>query len=268
MPLQVWTDQQIILVRIEQRFLPRLTRAIEREYKAAVAMVRELGLEVASGKVLDSGIDTELIDILASIYAETGVRMARVAYRETLRKYPVRKPEQKAGGLMGIASSWLAAVRNALNRFALIFVTDISRTTREQILAIFDKAAQEGWSYEKIAQVMLESGMAQRRARVIARTEVHRGGMLGSLEGARSLPYEAQKVWVSGSGNRVRREPRDRFDHVELQGQTRDLEVPFRNEEDIMYPGDPNASKGNSIQCRCVMNYIPKLDSKGNIIMK
>lgn len=261
-------DQQIILVKIENAFLPRIKRQIEKEYKAALAMVREYGLEVAKGKVLDSGIDTDMIAILTDIYQFTGLRMARVAYRDTMRKYPIKPKVQKARGMMGIASSWLAAVRNALNKFALIFVTDISRTTREQILAIFDRAAQEGWGYEKIAQVMLESGMAQRRARVIARTEVHRGGMLGSFEGARSLPYEAQKVWVSGSDNRVRRNPRDRFDHVELQGQTRDLEVPFHNEEDIMYPGDPNASKGNSIQCRCVMNYIPKLDSKGNIIMK
>lgn len=259
MPSQAWIDQQIILVKIAARFEPRITRHLIGEYTRALAVVKSKGLQYAIDNILDWGIDTEMLEILMDIYDQSGVRLARVAYRDTLRRYPLKAMLKKATGQMGISEKWLQAVREALAAHAIGFVTDITRTTRLQLLAIFEKAVKEGWSYEDIAREMLESGLARRRARVIARTEVHRGGMKGSLEGAKSLPYVAEKKWLSGSDNRVRRNPRDVFDHRELNNQTVDLDQPFRNEELIMYPGDPDASAGNTIQCRCVMSYVPKL---------
>jgi len=109
MPLQVWVEQQTILVKIENVFLPRIKRQIEKEYRAALAMVREYGLEAAKGKVLDSGIDTDMIAILTDIYQQTGLRMARVSYRDTMRKYPIKPKVQKASGMMGhyLGFEWL-----------------------------------------------------------------------------------------------------------------------------------------------------------------
>src|SRR6478609_879382 len=252
-----WLDQTTILVKVENKYLPRIKREIEKEYRAALALVRIGGEDYAKGKVLDAGIDVELIAIITAMYKDAGGKMARIAYRETLREYPVPRRQEKA--LMGIGLGWLNSILDALSKFALIFVTDISRTTRKQIIDMLDKSMEQGWSYEKLAQEMTESGLALKRARVIARTEAHRGGMMGSIEGARSLPYIAVKEWVSGHDNRVRHRPEDRFDHRELDGQKVDLEANFRNEEEIFMPGDPNASPGNSIQCRCTLNYHPKL---------
>lgn len=256
-----WISQQRIIVKVENRFIPILTRYIRKYFKRGLELYRE----GRQDELNNDFFDTELIGIIKDIYRVSGVSMARYVYK-TMPK--VRELESKATGQMGISTSWLDAVMTFLNNSALEFVTDIVGTLRDTMLKTFAKAAQEGWSYEKTATVLMDEGIPLRRARVIARTEAHRGAITGSVAGADSLPYEVQKRWLAANDSRVRRVPRARFDHRELDGQIRELHEPFRNQEEIMQPGDPKASAGNSIQCRCVLTYIPKRDERGRLIMK
>jgi len=253
-----WEEQQMIISKVERRYIPALTKVLQRFYDEAVQLYREN----RTGELSNKFFDHELMNAIRAIHLKAGVAMARAVYRSmpTVR--------QLKAGQMGISDSWLAAVNNFLSKFALQFVTNIMKTERERMMRLFERATKEGWSYERLAQEIATSGMAVRRARVIARTEAHRGAMAGSKEGAKSLPYEVIKEWLSASDSRVRREPRDQFDHRELSGQQKEMDEPFHNEEDIMFPGDPNAMPGNTIQCRCVMNYIPKRDERGMLILK
>lgn len=253
-----WQQQQELIVKVENRYIGKIEKRILELYKIGLYLYRNDRLHELDNKFFDD----ELMQIITAIHVNAGVPMARYVY-----KTMPNKRELKAGR-MGIAQQWLQAVQNYLGRFALQFVTDIIGTIRDEMIALFQKATAEGWGYEKIAQELLSKGLALRRSRVIARTEAHRGAMKGSIEGARSLPYQVQKEWLSASDNRVRREPRDQYDHRLLSGQIKELDEPFMNEEPIMFPGDPEASPGNSIQCRCVMNYIPKRDADGMLILK
>ena len=255
-----WEEQQLIIGKVERRYIPDLVRFLKRFYNEAI----ELYKEGRTGELSNKFFDAELMQIIMGIYTKSGVTMARAVYRSMPS---VRQLNRKAGQ-MGISESWLSSVTNFLSKFALQFVTDIMRTERERMMKLFQQATEEGWGYEKLAREVASSKMPLKRARVIARTEAHRGAMAGSKEGANSLPYEVVKEWLSASDSRVRREPRNRFDHVELNGQQREIDEPFHNEEDIMFPGDPEASAGNTIQCRCVMNYIPKRDERGMLILK
>lgn len=85
------------------------------------------------------------------------------------------------------------------------------------------------------------------RARRIARTEVHGQVMGGSLEAMRQRGINA-KQWLSAPDEKTRPA------HREALGQQVPLDEPFEVDgEELMYPGDPEGSPGNVIQCRCTM---------------
>lgn len=249
-----WENQQEIIAKIERRFLPELVKHIRRIFREGLERYRK------GESIDDKFFDEQLSKLIIRMYEVSGVNMARYVYKTM--------PKPRELKQMGISKRWLNAVRNYLGRFALQFVTDIMGTLRDDMIKIFQKATAEGWGYDRIAKELLSNGIPLRRARVIARTEAHRGAMAGSLQGADSLGYQVQKQWLSATDVRVRRNPKSVFDHSELNGQIRELHEPFRNEEEIMQPGDPKASKGNTIQCRCVLNYIPKRDARGMLILK
>jgi uncharacterized protein with gpF-like domain len=99
------------------------------------------------------------------------------------------------------------------------------------------------------------------------------------MAGARSLPFESVKVWISAKDSRTRRIPRDQFDHVEMDGVTVDLEQPFvtqgkQGQQVIaMQPGDlgeegRKVPAGFTINCRCRVAFQGKRDKDGRLIMK
>ena len=255
-----WEEQQTLLVKVERRFIPLLRREIQSMYREGLELYRAGRQDELNNKFFDP----ELLALIQEMYIKAGVPMARYIYKSM----PTVRELTKKAGQMGISQQWLQDVKNYLGRYGLEFVTDIIGTIRGDMLDMFQLASANGWSYEKLANELLTTGLALRRARVIARTEVHRGAMVGSMQGARSLRYEVQKQWLSGKDARVRRNPKSKFDHSELNGQVVEMDQPFMNEEPIMFPGDPNASPSNTIQCRCVLNYIPKRDARGILILK
>lgn len=85
----------------------------------------------------------------------------------------------------------------------------------------------------------------------IARTETTRIENLGRLnayEVGEKMGYTMAKVWVAVGDNRTR------LAHKEADGQTVPINEPFIvHNEKLMYPGDPNGSAENVINCRCSM---------------
>jgi SPP1 gp7 family putative phage head morphogenesis protein len=131
-------------------------------------------------------------------------------------------------------------------------VTDTTYRAIQQALA--DGVAQ-GWSIEELATAIRSvfSTASQQRAEMIARTEV-----LSAYNGAQALeaallPEDvvAGKEWVSVRDERVRDA------HGEADGQTVAVADPFSVEaEELLYPGDPNGSPDNIINCRCTLAYL------------
>lgn len=94
-----------------------------------------------------------------------------------------------------------------------------------------------------------------RRAERIARTELHTARSAAMDKAAGWLAdtgATVRKVWISAADERVRPE------HVAANGQTVGYDEPFIvGGEQLWFPGDrENGSPGNTIQCRCVVNYI------------
>jgi hypothetical protein len=83
------------------------------------------------------------------------------------------------------------------------------------------------------------------RTERIVVTEVNRASNFGSLEGAKSLGVEMNKVWICSFNN-------SRQAHMDADGQAVDLEEAFTVwDESLQYPVDPAGSSENTINCHC-----------------
>ena len=61
-----------------------------------------------------------------------------------------------------------------------------------------------------------------------------------------------KREWVAAQGERTRE------DHSAANGQIVSMNQPFIvGGEELMYPGDPNGSAENVINCRCIVAYVP-----------
>lgn len=87
----------------------------------------------------------------------------------------------------------------------------------------------------------------------IARTETHGAAESTSFESAGAIAsagYEVTKTWVTAI------DARTRDAHIDADGQTVDVNSAFEVDgESLMYPGDPDGSPGNVINCRCSTTF-------------
>lgn len=88
---------------------------------------------------------------------------------------------------------------------------------------------------------------AIRNARTSTTSAENRGRM-DSFHRAEDMGIRMVKVWMATNDERTREE------HLELDGQEREIDEPFENSlGEIMYPGDPDADPANVYNCRCTM---------------
>lgn len=88
---------------------------------------------------------------------------------------------------------------------------------------------------------------AIRNARTSTTSAENRGRM-DSFHRAEDMGIRMVKVWMATNDERTREE------HIELDGQEREIDEPFENSlGEIMYPGDPDADPANVYNCRCTM---------------
>jgi uncharacterized protein with gpF-like domain len=133
-------------------------------------------------------------------------------------------------------------------------ITAIDETSREMIRRAIEKGISEGKGMEQIADdidraVDLEPIVAN-RAMVIARTEVISASNFGSQLGARSTGLQLEKQWLATPDTRTR------DSHADADGQTRKLDEEYIvGGEALMFPGDPQGSAENVINCRCTEVY-------------
>jgi uncharacterized protein with gpF-like domain len=89
-------------------------------------------------------------------------------------------------------------------------------------------------------------GMADARARTIARTEMHGAYADGRWEAAKDTD-PIGKEWIDSRDSDVREEH-------QIDGETQMFGDPFSN--GLAYPGDPDGDAGNVINCRCKFRCI------------
>lgn len=90
-------------------------------------------------------------------------------------------------------------------------------------------------------------------------TSAENKGRMDMLHEAEEKGVVVHKVWLATHDGRVR------DSHLDLDGEEREIDEPFENvlvlsktrviDDEIMYPGDPNANPANTYNCRCSLSY-------------
>jgi HK97 family phage portal protein len=132
----------------------------------------------------------------------------------------------------------------------------VSRTTLDKLSGIIGVGVGEGLSMPAIAELIDALYLDQiipDRSIVIARTETIRATNRGSQDAALATGLDLNKVWIATDDDRTRPA------HLLADRQTTDMRGAFTVDgEQLEYPGDPNGSAGNVIQCRCTVIYEEK----------
>ncbi|MBP6432962.1 MAG: hypothetical protein KA319_14465, partial [Ferruginibacter sp.] len=159
-----------------------------------------------------------------------------------------------------------------LNNYFLIellnTVEDITGYTKELIRNILLKAVPLGLSIGEITEQLQDIGFTYQRARTIARTETVTAANVGAMLSVKTTGLSLRKVWISATDNRTRRRPRDKYDHLHMNGVIVSYDELFNVSGDLMaQPGDRKhkANAGNIINCRCTIGFEPIRDKYGKL---
>lgn len=129
----------------------------------------------------------------------------------------------------------------------------VATTTLDSLRSLISDGARDGLSIPDIARsidTLYLEDIIPNRSTVIARTETIRATNAGGQAAAKGTGLDLVKVWLATSDDRTRDE------HLEANGQRVPLDSAYDvGGESLMYPGDPNGSAWNTIQCRCTEFY-------------
>ena len=256
---------------LDQKYFNATKDSILRQFKRFAKDIEVYGLDAAKSRLGMDLWEKELIKVFEDLYKESMVLFGNATYR-ALKIEAGRK-----GETFGFNREWTQYILDFLLKQGFVLVADITKTTKDKLLAIVDKGVQEGLGVDEIVKLILSDeqlSYAAFRARRIVRTEVMRASNMAAMKGAEAHGFKVDKIWISARDSRTRRIPEDEFDHWEMDGVVVPFEEPFtstgKKGEPVvaMQPGDLSAPAGFTINCRCTVGFIPKRDANGNLIFK
>lgn len=150
-----------------------------------------------------------------------------------------------------------AAVKKFIRKWSSQRGSDISKTTNKKLDKILARGAADGLSEQEIARSIRDGiggALGNSRAMTIARTETHSASQDAAFEAIQETGLNVVKEWISVEDDRTRP------DHVDANGQVRDMDKPFdigEEGDELLYPGDPSGPANQVVNCRCVCVYVP-----------
>ncbi|CAB4140123.1 Phage head morphogenesis domain containing protein [uncultured Caudovirales phage] len=250
----------------------RKQKIFEKRYaRRFLAVIREGNKAFADARLDASRLDVLITplsyrELYLNLYKEAAIPAAKSSYNETRRK------AVKFTGL-GRDELWISEVVRYIETNGLEMLTQsVSDTHKKILLKLLQQGIDDGLSYEETVRLIINNRVWVANAMRIARTESVRAMNYGHMVGAAALQFETDKVWISARDARTRgADGEDQFDHYHMNEQRVGYNDPFfdaRRKEPIMFPGDPHASSGNTINCRCRVIFEPKRDANGRLIPK
>lgn len=166
-------------------------------------------------------------------------------------------------------STWIMFVTQRITNEGGRRITQINRFTKAYVLSklrpILNEGLRQGLGIADIADIIISNiaeyagNFARYRAERIARTEIISTSNWAGLASAQAAGIEnqVQKFWMITEDERTRQNHLDMANHPPI-GLDERFEVPrLGGGVDLMlYPGDPNGSAENTINCRCSIGYM------------
>lgn len=156
---------------------------------------------------------------------------------------------------------------NGLDKISI----EITDTLKEKIRQELLNGHAEGLGTDQIVRNLNQAEFPKWMAKRIVRTEMNKAANIGAMVAAADLNVQVNKEWMSAEDNRTRRIPRDQYDHLHMNGIQVGFDEKFvvpstKTIDAMLQPGDPNASVGNIVNCRCTVVFIPIKDTQGRVV--
>lgn len=247
--------QSLLLDRISNQFEDRLAEDIASAMREMVRVWRITG-EVITPRDFRSKLESVYSQMIRSTIVSFGLRIFNQGKNAGIT---LEHKEDFATFMTNEAMRYLA--REVIRER----ITGVEMTTRQNIIRAIAKAYVDGLGQDETADAILKviGDISKARARTIARTESHGAANYGANEAAKRNGLPMRREWLSAEDNRIRNiEDGDLFDHAGADGQIVGQDEPFQiarldgGTEALMFPGDPNGSAGNVINCRCALGFI------------
>jgi len=249
-----WADDfENQLTKAERTSVRDFTEFYRSEYNDAIDLFLKVGaMTPASAQGFFK--DAKYIDMYITMYSKIGLQFANW-YSKNIEKY---LPKADVGNMQSIWRNAFAFMGSQIGTQSAIMVSSTAQATLTNTIRQFmaDPVFQSGG--EVVQAKMLRqkfNNLADYQARRIVRTEATNAANYATEQAALNLfpGQDMTKTWRSGYDARVRPA------HQAANGQM----VPFNSKfsvggESLQRPGDPSASAGNRINCRCSMIVLPK----------
>ena len=255
--------------RMEAPFISPIAEAVKSHIDRVAKVLKEKGIAEAIQANEKIIINEAIYKPVTDLYKVMGLYMYRRTTREINRS--ARAMEKKAG--FGLDFDFLKRIIAFLNQFAFSkVVLPITQTTRKDILEVLIEGQNNGWGVSKIIEELDPVDMSRRRAETIVRTESLRAMQYGQESAARDSRWQTEKRWISAHDSRTRTSHRI-VDGMKVdEGQRFPVPIIKKGIQqgiDLMLgPGDPQASAGNVINCRCTLVTVAKRDARGRLVKK
>lgn len=286
-------DSEILQRKYESKYFPKVKAIIKAEIDHVAGIVQREGIQEAMNYVHQHVHSKGLPVVIESLYQEVGLRFARRQYilsRQQDRNK--KKPQKMLSGVLkseisdmglslqlkgfGFNAEWVQFIKDFLYRFLLEKITfQVAESTRNILLTVLNNAIAGGWGITKTVAALDDLPLSATQAAKIVRTEITRAANTGVFAAGSTYEFEQQKTWISALDTRTRGNPitgqSDHSNHWSLHNTTIDYEEYFidpRNGDRLRYPGDPNASAGSTINCRCNLALVSKVDENGRLVPK
>lgn len=251
---RIWKAKAGRVDRFFDELVRRLARAFQRqqnEINRRLRSSRALGRARAKGNstAAEELVKQNINDIFDPVQqAEQWREEFRPLFEEALREaglaeladlgldiaFDLNRPEAQA------------VLRHILDQFA----RKVNDTTYNDLVDLFARAEEEGWGVPQIMEEL--SAYWDGRKSLWSRERIARTTMTSVQNAADEVAWGQTDGLVIGSRWLAALDERTRAAHVEAHGQIRRLGEQFYvGGEYLAYPGDPNGSPENIINCRC-----------------
>jgi len=241
----------------ERAYTPVINKALKFQVNQFIA-AKLLGY--TDTQALEFITSAKLYEALKPLYLDAGITYGA--------KHLTYLKRQKARMPIGFNQLMTDLLNNYFLVELLNTVEDITSYTKELIRNILLKAVPLGLSIGEITEQLQDIGFTYQRARTIARTETVTAANVGAMLSVKTTGLSLRKVWISATDNRTRRRPRDKYDHLHMNGVIVSYDELFNVSGDLMaQPGDRKhkANAGNIINCRCTIGFEPIRDKYGKL---
>ena len=237
--------------------LDRLTMRHERRIRAEIARAM-----YAAAKAIENRDAAATVQIATDHQRRMGVILEqtwRTSIAEFERYFTQAAPKHVAARLIerkDILQDLLArdVFGFYVQRYGGTLIQQITTTTMADINAIVAEGFADGLTEKQLATAIRRVAPVKSasRSQTIARTETHRASQFTAAAIAQTTAAPMLKQWVPAGGERTRTA------HAAMAGAPPiPMDQPFIVDgEALMYPGDPNGSAGNTINCRCIVVYV------------